>query len=58
MENKPSLEDVWTDRIFDAFTKKHKLANSGARYLTSDIHDAILIFPLRFRNDNNGTATG
>merc|ERR550534_1868983 len=31
MENKPSLEDVWTDRIFDAFTKKHKLATSGAR---------------------------
>ena len=45
MENKPSLEDVWTDRIFDAFTKKHKLATSGARYLTFDLHNAALIFP-------------
>ena len=24
MENKPSLEDEWTDRIYAAFTKKHK----------------------------------
>ena len=28
MDHKPSLEDVWTDRIFDAFTKKHKLSTS------------------------------
>ena len=35
MEHKPSLEDVWTDRIFDAFTKKHKLATYGARYIYS-----------------------
>ena len=48
MENKPSLEDVWTDRIFDAFTKKHKLATSGARYLTFDLHNAALIFPFMF----------
>ena len=37
MEHKPSLEDVWTDRIFDAFTRKHKLATrrcSDHGYLT------------------------
>ena len=29
MDHKPSLEDEWTDRIFNAFSRKQKLAKAN-----------------------------
>ena len=44
MENRPTLEDEWTDRIYAAFNKQKRLATAKSTHAEeNDVKDVVLM---------------
>ena len=58
MENRPTLEDEWTDRIYAAFNKQKRLATAKNTHAEeNDVKDLVLMTKEQEERALDGTYT-